>query len=244
LVEGPSEVNRRVLAKTVAWRALAAACAADSECGSGFCVDGVCCNQACGGTVLDDCQACSAAAGASANGVCTQLSATHCDDHDACTRTDTCSAGVCQGGDPVTCGAPAACHAPGVCNPATGACQRALTNGLACDDANRCTTGDVCAGGTCGGTPITCTPGECQQASACSPSSGACEAALMVDGSLCSVGTCLAGECTPNPTTSPGDDTKPCGCSGGGGALGLLGLLVLAGLLRRPATRERSPTEA
>ncbi len=44
-------------------------CLAASECGSGFCVDGVCCNSACGGG-SPDCQACSVAAGAMANGVC------------------------------------------------------------------------------------------------------------------------------------------------------------------------------
>lgn len=45
-------------------------CAAARECHSFFCVDGVCCDSACGGSDPTDCQACSAAAGAilSANG--------------------------------------------------------------------------------------------------------------------------------------------------------------------------------
>ena len=51
------------------------ACAAGSECASGACVDGVCCNTTCGNGDPGDCQACSVAAGAAANGVCGPLSA-------------------------------------------------------------------------------------------------------------------------------------------------------------------------
>jgi MYXO-CTERM domain-containing protein len=51
-------------------------CNLDGQCASGFCVDGVCCASACGGNVSNDCQACSLAAGASADGVCTVLPAT------------------------------------------------------------------------------------------------------------------------------------------------------------------------
>ena len=39
-------------------------CAAARECHSSFCVDGVCCDSACGNSDPTDCQACSAAAGA------------------------------------------------------------------------------------------------------------------------------------------------------------------------------------
>lgn len=49
-----------------------AACTSGSQCESGFCADGRCCDSACGDSV-EDCQACSAAAGASADGVCTIL---------------------------------------------------------------------------------------------------------------------------------------------------------------------------
>ncbi len=48
-------------------------CVTDNECASQFCVDGVCCNTACGGDVTDDCQACAKAQGASDDGVCTVL---------------------------------------------------------------------------------------------------------------------------------------------------------------------------
>ena len=49
--------------------ALGASCGAGSECGSGFCVDGVCCDTACDGGD-SDCRACSVAAGGAQNGVC------------------------------------------------------------------------------------------------------------------------------------------------------------------------------
>ncbi len=51
------------------------ACSAGIDCASGFCSDGVCCNNACGGSNGNDCQACSVAAGATTNGVCALLPA-------------------------------------------------------------------------------------------------------------------------------------------------------------------------
>src|SRR5690606_6528563 len=46
-----------------------------------------------------------------------------CSDGNACTTTDSCQAGVCQGGDPITCGALDSCHEAGVCDPSTGLCS-------------------------------------------------------------------------------------------------------------------------
>ncbi len=48
----------------------AATCTTSADCASTFCVDGVCCDTACGGGSTADCQACSLAAGASADGTC------------------------------------------------------------------------------------------------------------------------------------------------------------------------------
>jgi hypothetical protein len=47
-----------------------AACSNNSQCASGFCVDSRCCDTACGGGSLSDCQACSVARGAANDGVC------------------------------------------------------------------------------------------------------------------------------------------------------------------------------
>ncbi len=96
-------------------------CLSDEMCASTFCADGVCCDTACGDDDLGDCQACSAAAGAAADGVCSPVSAgtvcraaaDQCDAEDQCdgtniacadnkapddTECDTglCLAGVCE----------------------------------------------------------------------------------------------------------------------------------------------------
>jgi hypothetical protein len=54
------------------------------------------------------------------------LNGTACDDGNACTQTDTCQAGVCTGGNPVTCTALDQCHTAGTCNPTTGICSNPL----------------------------------------------------------------------------------------------------------------------
>jgi MYXO-CTERM domain-containing protein len=51
-------------------------CSMGSECASGYCVDGVCCDSPCGGGSPSDCQACSMRAGASGDGTCGPLVAT------------------------------------------------------------------------------------------------------------------------------------------------------------------------
>ncbi len=56
-----------------------------------------------------------------------------CSDGNACTRTDTCQAGACAGGDPVVCSAPG-CSDPGTCSPSTGVCSPPSGCGAACGD--------------------------------------------------------------------------------------------------------------
>ncbi len=51
------------------------ACGSSNDCTTGFCVDGICCDTACGGDSPNDCQVCSASAGALADGTCTPLPA-------------------------------------------------------------------------------------------------------------------------------------------------------------------------
>ncbi|MDB4994717.1 MAG: hypothetical protein JWM74_2149, partial [Myxococcaceae bacterium] len=46
------------------------ACTGAAQCHSGFCVDGVCCNVACGNGAADDCQACNGAAAGTQAGTC------------------------------------------------------------------------------------------------------------------------------------------------------------------------------
>lgn len=54
----------------------------------------------------------------------------------------------------VVCTALDTCHDVGVCDPSTGACSNPpKADGTTCDDGAACTTNDVCAQGTCSGTP-------------------------------------------------------------------------------------------
>jgi hypothetical protein len=71
----PGIRNFRVGSQVVTFRINGHRCGSADECKSGYCVDGVCCDTACGGGSTLDCQVCSAAAGASADGVCTLLPA-------------------------------------------------------------------------------------------------------------------------------------------------------------------------
>ena len=75
-----------------------AACDTANDCASGTCLEGICCDRACDGT----CETCLAAAGATADGVCTPLTGTPCDDGDSCTQGDVCEQGTCTS-TPVVC---------------------------------------------------------------------------------------------------------------------------------------------
>src|SRR5262249_37068740 len=75
-----------------------------------------------------------------AKGTCSTPSkadGTPCNDGSACTRTDTCQAGICTGANPVVCAPPDQCRQAGACDPATGTCTYApKTDGTACNDGN------------------------------------------------------------------------------------------------------------
>src|SRR5688572_33067825 len=97
-----------------------------------------------------------------------------CDDGNACTRTDACTAGACVGGNRVVCTASDQCHLAGTCDPTTGMCSDpARPDGFACNDTNACTSGDACQAGACvSGTPRACTAADaCHDAGVCDPTS-------------------------------------------------------------------------
>jgi hypothetical protein len=62
--------STRVKLRTVESILQGMGCTQNAQCQSGFCVDGVCCESACGGGSGNDCQACSVAKGASVDGTC------------------------------------------------------------------------------------------------------------------------------------------------------------------------------
>jgi len=64
--------------RMVSVEGLGSPCAGPLSCMSNFCVDGVCCDSACGGGDIRDCQACSIATGATGEGTCEPLTTPAC----------------------------------------------------------------------------------------------------------------------------------------------------------------------
>jgi hypothetical protein len=96
-----------------------AACTAAAQCTSGFCVDGVCCNSACGGGATNDCQACSTAAGAPTNGTCaTAAAGTLCRP-----AAGSCDAPEVCDGSATACPADVVLPSGTVCRPIAGPCD-------------------------------------------------------------------------------------------------------------------------
>jgi N-acetylneuraminic acid mutarotase len=95
---------------------LGAPCTRDGNCSSELCVDHVCCDKACN---AGDCDACSPALGAEADGRCTLLSNTPCGVGRICWKPGTCEVGSCVGAsfspDGTSCGS-GSC-ASGMCVP-------------------------------------------------------------------------------------------------------------------------------
>jgi hypothetical protein len=170
------------------------ACEQGAHCSSGFCVDKICCNQACG----DSCLACSAAGkGKGEDGVCGPIEA----GRRSRFGCDNPGASIC--GFTGTCDGAGACVLPGittVCSDQGDRCQGGVcapAPGSVCDEA---TNAVISLGGTqpCG--PYLCRGGacltRCDSHRDCAPdhrcvSEHRCEAALVLDeardpGLLCS----------------------------------------------------------
>jgi streptogramin lyase len=178
------------------------ACTQRDSCQAGVCVGGspvVC-------AANDQCHVagvCDPVTGACSNPAA--ANGTPCTDGNACTRTDTCQAGACAGGNPVVCAASDQCHAAGACNPANGTCSSPpAPDGTSCTDGNACTRGDACRAGACvGGPPVTCAASDqCHVAGACDPASGVCSNPAAANGTPCSDANactqrdaCQAGTC-------------------------------------------------
>ncbi|HEY2902235.1 MAG TPA: HYR domain-containing protein [Polyangia bacterium] len=180
-------------------------CTSAGDCSSGFCVDGVCCASACGGSNLTDCQACSIAAGGSTDGTCTPVSSG---------RICRASAGVCDAAE--TCdGVSTACPSDGfapattICRASTGVCDVAETctgssgtcpaNGFApATIVCRASTGICDLAETCSGSSATCpADGFAAAATVCRPSGGACDVAETCTGTS---GACPANGFAPATT--------------------------------------------
>ncbi|MBX7101054.1 MAG: hypothetical protein K1X89_25280 [Myxococcaceae bacterium] len=106
--------------------ALGSPCASGEACRSGWCVDGVCCDDPCGGGLDGDCLACSATRGAPADGRCAPvLAGTVCR--------------LSQG----------PCDLPDVCDGLHASClPRTMSDGTVCEVSGRQAT-RVCSAGKC-----------------------------------------------------------------------------------------------
>jgi hypothetical protein len=166
-------------------------CPADAECGSGFCVDGVCCDTSCGAGDPNRCQACSVVAGAAVDGTCGPRAAgTLCRAATgACDVAETCNS------TSTTCPADGFASASTVCRAAAGAC----------DVAECCTgTSAACPADRFASASTVCRPAanDCDAAESCTGSSVTCpgnasrpDLSLCYGGLLGLPGVCLAGSC-------------------------------------------------
>lgn len=113
-----------------------------------------------------------------------------CDDGLGCTVNDSCANGACAG-TPKSCTQSAnACLAmTGSCAEPSGNCSFVpfMVGTGTCNDGNACTTNDRCDGdGGCAGTPVVCTPNQCQTGGTCA--GGTCSFGNRT-GQLCDAGT-------------------------------------------------------
>jgi len=134
-----------------------------------------------------------------------------CDDSNACTTPDTCSAGACVGGAAPSCDDENVCTNDS-CNPASG-CVNIPTTG-SCNDGNACTITDFCLSGDCVGAVLDCNDGNVCTDDFCDPASGCVNpnnAAVCDDGELCTIdefctdGVCGMGTVNPIPACFPDD---------------------------------------
>ena len=134
-----------------------------------------------------------------------------CDDGNACTTNDTCSAGTCVGGAPLSCDDSNVCTTD-TCDSVKGCVH--TDNSAPCDDGNACTTNDTCAGGTCNGTTVDCDDNNVCTTDTCNTLTGCVHTGLTGtpcdDGNACTVNdTCSSGTCAPG-TAKDCNDSNPC----------------------------------
>ena len=223
-------------------------CTQNSDCSTGFCVDGVCCNSACGGSSKTDCQACSVAAGAAKDGTCgpakkgdvCRAAAGGCDIAEACDGVGlTCpgdgvksSGAICRA-VAGTCDVAESCSGYSKACPADGFKAQAVvcrSSKGGCDMVEQC-TGSSASCPADGKRPsgYACRPssGDCDQVETCPGNADACPTDMLVQaGTTCrqAAGLCdLAETCSGSSKACPTDKMAASGaiCRGASGACDL-----------------------
>jgi hypothetical protein len=118
-------------------------CTVGETCGDGGCSGGL-------PVVCDDKNPCTNDVCQPGVGCVLTPNSAPCDDGNACTKGETCQAGLCKSGSAVVCPGDGGCFV-GTCNAATGCALKAAPPATSCDDGNACTSGDHCDGGACVG---------------------------------------------------------------------------------------------
>ena len=147
-----------------------------------------------------------------------------CDDGDACTKADKCSAGKCAG-EALKCNDKNPCTVD-KCNGEKG-CVSTNDDTLKCDDGNPCTSGDACKGGKCGGKGVECDDKNPCTTDSCDGQTKKCvyknntescdDGSACTEQDACKDGKCAAGKPIPcddkNPCTTDKCDEKTGGCA-------------------------------
>jgi hypothetical protein len=218
------------------------ACGSPSDCASGYCVDGICCNAACDG----ECQACTARGGSSEDGLC-QPALAGTDPHNDC--PDGNGSGSCVGVQ--------ICNGNGECADATTVCSPYLCIdpnqcGTACRGDEECIEDYVCDSGACvprtsscdghvvhasDGSEVDCTPYVCNPDGSCRSTCGS------VDDCVAPTVCNTLSQCVESLAGGSPEEEDGCSCTTPGlaktsGTRNVLCAIVLAfGVARRSRRR-------
>ncbi|HLK89682.1 MAG TPA: hypothetical protein VKZ18_07305 [Polyangia bacterium] len=175
-------------------------CTSPAGCGSGFCVDGVCCNTACTGSGMT----CNAAGSV---GTCTAAAAQA--NGATCNQASECASGFCVDGvccDTACTDSTMTCFSVGsigTCTPVFVPQPRA--NGVACKQGSECASGfcvdGVCCNTACADSSMTCdgvgSVGTCTAATTSTPQAlgTSCTTAVQCASAFCVGGVCCDTAC-------------------------------------------------
>ena len=166
-------------------------CTTDDRCSAGACIPG-------SSLVCDDGDACNGSESCDPQSGCLPGIALQCDDEDVCNGIETCDPDSgCLPGTSLDCGDENSCTDNG-CDPVVGCWLKFNTS--PCDDADACTSPDLCSDGGCiPGPTFDCNDGNPCTDDACDPVLGCVYANNTLacdDGNACSTGDqCNHGDC-------------------------------------------------